>query len=260
MTIVRYPPLFVGKLPMTVRPMPRIPTKKRLHFRLTSPGERARTRRPPALRMCRPQHPFPTFNPAARAALRNPLFFTRLPNRPVLPARSHKNLIVPLVDVLSWHWPLRSMKGTQTVLAGQPATFRSWWLVQGNAKPDLDLPAPYRNLFDHRAQQLLPLFEVEIIDVGANRCRESGDPLAQGVVSRRFLALVSQLVTLLLQGLSAIPEILASAQQLVAVEIGLNRGINIVPVRRCALAGARGNAVRSVQPSVRWEPSVRHRR
>ena len=43
-------------------------------------------------------------------------------------------------------------EGTQTVFAGRPTIRRSWRLIQGDTKVDLDPPALYEDVLDHQPQ------------------------------------------------------------------------------------------------------------
>ena len=59
-----------------------------------------------------------------------------------------------------------------------------------------------------------------MVNARAHRDREADDPFTQGVLLRKFLALGDQGVALLFHVLLAILDLLASAQQLVAVDKG----------------------------------------
>ena len=57
-----------------------------------------------------------------------------------------------VLDRLLHHAETVTTEGTQTVFAGHSAVRRSWGLVQGDAKLDLDPPTPYEDVLDHEPQ------------------------------------------------------------------------------------------------------------
>src|SRR5918911_1155098 len=80
-------------------------------------------------------------------------------------------------------------KGTQTHIggrSGRPSWWaRGWvgvgWLVERDAKADLDLPAGDADLFDDQAEEALALVEVQAVERLGHALGEAGQALAQPV-------------------------------------------------------------------------------
>src|SRR5918993_544101 len=80
-------------------------------------------------------------------------------------------------------------KGTQTHIggrSGRPSWWvRGWvsvrWLVEGDAKADLDLPAGDADVFDDKAEQALALVKVEAVECLGHALGEAGQALAEPV-------------------------------------------------------------------------------
>ena len=84
---------------------------------------------------------------------------------------------------------MRATKGTQTHIggrSGRPSWWaRGWvgvgWLVERDAKADLDLPAGDADLFDDQAEEALALVEVQAVERLGHALGEAGQALAQPV-------------------------------------------------------------------------------
>jgi hypothetical protein len=87
------------------------------------------------------------------------------------------------------------------------------WGVEGDAQPDLDVPAGDADLFDDESQQLLPLVEVETVERVEGAAREVGDALAQLVVAGELGALLREGVTLVGQLGAAGVDVFGAAPQ-----------------------------------------------
>src|ERR671912_480071 len=80
-------------------------------------------------------------------------------------------------------------KGTQTHIggrSGRPSWWvRGWvsvrWLVERDAKADLDLPAGDADVFDDKAEQALALVKVEAVECLGHALGEAGQALAEPV-------------------------------------------------------------------------------
>ena len=89
---------------------------------------------------------------------------------------------------------------------------RAGILVEGDAQVDLDLPAGDAHVVDDKAQQLLALLEVELVDADGCSAGEVADSLLEAVVDGELLALGDELVALL--GQRAVAEVDVSCSPL----------------------------------------------
>ena len=78
-----------------------------------------------------------------------------------------------------------------------------WWRVEGDAEPDLDVPAGDADVFDEQAQQLLFLGVVEGVDDGVDAGGEVVHAAAELVVAGERGSFVGEAGSLVLQLFSA---------------------------------------------------------
>jgi IstB-like ATP binding protein len=148
-----------------------------------------------------------------------------------------------MIDRLVHHAAVVNTKGTQTHIGGRSGRPGWWvpgwvsvgWLVEWDAKADLDLPAGDADLVDDQAEQALALVEVEAVERLGHAFGEAGQALAQPVAFGELASFGSQ--TDLLVG-----ELLAASVDLggAALDLGELKQPGLVKVDQPAAFGLGG--------------------